>query len=41
MVVRIDGDGNVVQDGAQIQVGGNESYVSYCRVHWKKAIGHE
>ena len=41
MVVRIDGDGNIVQDGAQIQVGGNESYVSYCRVHWKKAIGHE
>lgn len=41
MVVRIDGDGNVVQDGAQIQVGGNESYVSYCRVHWKKAIGRE
>ena len=41
MVVRIDGDGKVVQDGAQIQVGGNESYVSYCRVHWKKAIGHE
>lgn len=41
MVVRIDGNGNVVQDGAQIQVGGNESYVSYCRVHWKKAIGHE
>ncbi len=41
MVVRVDGDGKVVQDGAQIQVGGNESYVSYCRVHWKKAIGHE
>ncbi|MEP2979820.1 MAG: thymidine kinase [Lentilitoribacter sp.] len=41
MVVRVDEDGKVVQDGAQIQVGGNESYVSYCRVHWKKAIGHE
>lgn len=41
MVVRVDGDGKVVQDGAQIQVGGNESYVSYCRVHWKKAIGHK
>ncbi len=39
MVVRIDGDGKVVQDGAQIQVGGNESYVSYCRFHWKEAIG--
>lgn len=41
MVVRIDGDGNVVQDGAQIQVGGNESYVSYCRFHWKEAIDRE
>jgi thymidine kinase len=41
MVVRVDADGKVVQDGAQIQVGGNESYVSYCRVHWKKAIGHK
>lgn len=39
MVVRVDGDGKVEQDGAQIFVGGNESYVSYCRVHWKKAIG--
>lgn len=41
MVVRVDADGKVVQDGAQIQVGGNESYVSYCRAHWKKAIGHK
>jgi thymidine kinase len=41
MVVRQDGDGNVVKDGAQIVVGGNESYVSYCRQHWKEAIGYK
>lgn len=41
MVVRIDENDKVVQDGAQIQVGGNESYVSYCRLHWKEAIGHK
>lgn len=39
MVVRQDGSGNVVTDGAQIQVGGNETYVSLCRKHWREAIG--
>ncbi|ASY69871.1 thymidine kinase [Sinorhizobium fredii USDA 205] len=35
MVVRLDGDGNVVREGAQVDVGGNEKYVSYCRRHWE------
>lgn len=35
MVVRLDGQGNVVRHGAQIEVGGNEKYVSYCRRHWE------
>ncbi|OAP38146.1 thymidine kinase [Sinorhizobium glycinis] len=35
MVVRQDGDGNVVREGAQVDVGGNEKYVSYCRRHWE------
>lgn len=35
MVVRLDGQGNVVRQGAQIEVGGNEKYVSYCRRHWE------
>jgi len=39
MVVRQDENGNVVKDGAQVQVGGNETYVSLCRVHWRQAIG--
>ncbi len=34
MVARLDGEGRVVRQGAQIDVGGNEKYVSYCRRHW-------
>ena len=39
MVVRQDEHGNVLKDGAQVQVGGNETYVSLCRLHWRQAIG--
>ena len=39
MVVRKDGDGNVMRDGDQVQVGGNETYVSLCRRHWREAVG--
>ena len=35
MVVRLDGEGKVVREGAQVDVGGNEKYVSYCRRHWE------
>ncbi|MBP1883534.1 thymidine kinase [Sinorhizobium mexicanum] len=35
MVVRLDGAGNLVREGAQVDVGGNEKYVSYCRRHWE------
>ena len=41
MVIRQDGDGNVLTDGAQIAVGGNEKYVSLCRRHWRAAIGDQ
>ncbi len=34
MVVRLDGRGKVMREGAQVDVGGNEKYVSYCRRHW-------
>lgn len=27
-------DGKVIKDGAQVMLGGNESYVSLCRKHW-------
>ena len=29
-------DGRVVRDGQQILLGGNESYVSLCRRHWRE-----
>lgn len=39
MVVRKDGDGNVLTAGDQIAIGGNERYVSLCRRHWREAVG--
>lgn len=38
MVARYDADGNVIKEGAQIDVGGNEKYVSFCRRHWVEAV---
>lgn len=38
MVVRTGPDGAVLREGAQIQVGGNEAYVSLCRRHWRQAM---
>lgn len=39
MVVRMDENGNALKEGPQIQVGGNETYVSLCRKHWREAVG--
>jgi thymidine kinase len=39
MVVRQDANGDVITHGAQIQIGGNETYVSLCRRHWRDATG--
>ena len=39
MVVRQDASGNVLTAGDQIQIGGNETYVSLCRSHWRDAVG--
>ncbi len=36
MVIRLDEQGNPVQEGAQVQIGGNDRYVSMCRRHFKK-----
>ncbi len=38
MVVRKDARGRVVTGGDQVQIGGNESYVSLCRRHWRAAM---
>ncbi|QUS35848.1 thymidine kinase [Falsirhodobacter algicola] len=39
MVVRLGPDGAALREGAQVQIGGNESYVSLCRRHWRDAVG--
>jgi len=39
MVIRQDEDGNALLDGCQVQIGGNETYVSLCRRHWREAVG--
>jgi thymidine kinase len=39
MVVRMDEHGNALADGDQVQIGGNEKYVSMCRQHYREALG--
>lgn len=39
MVVRMGPDGQALRDGAQVQIGGNETYVSLCRRHWRESVG--
>lgn len=36
MVVRMDGEGNPVRNGDQVHIGGNDSYVSMCRTHYRE-----
>lgn len=38
MVLRMDSSGKPVRDGEQIQIGGNERYVSVCRKHFKAGL---
>ena len=40
MVLRIDSEGNTIRSGEQIKVGGNESYVSVCRRHFREGLGN-
>ena len=39
MVVRKGPDGRALKDGEQVVIGGNETYVSLCRRHWREAVG--
>jgi thymidine kinase len=41
MVVRLGADGKVTKDGAQVEIGGNDKYVSYCRRHWDDIMNAE
>ncbi len=37
-VLRLNDQGEVVKEGSQIQIGGNNHYVSVCRQHYKEKI---
>ena len=38
MNVRLAADGRRVQEGAQVEIGGNERYVPLCRRHFTAAL---
>ena len=38
MNVRIDGQGKPVTEGQQVQIGGNDSYVSVCMKHFRQMV---
>lgn len=38
MVVRKGADGQAMRDGDQVVIGGNETYLSLCRRHWREAM---
>ena len=39
MVIRRGPDGKALTAGEQVVIGGNETYVSLCRKHWREAVG--
>ena len=41
MTVRVDAQGHAVQDGPQVEIGGNERYVSVSRAEFKKIMRGE
>ncbi|HHW7568514.1 TPA: thymidine kinase [Mannheimia haemolytica] len=38
-VVRLNEQGEAIKDGEQIQIGGNDKYLSVCRYHYKQKLG--
>jgi|TARA_B100001079_G_scaffold131922_2_gene113054 thymidine kinase len=38
MVIRLGADGKAIKEGAQIEIGGNEKYISLCRAHWRESV---
>ncbi len=38
MVLRIDEKGRPIKEGSQVQIGGNERYMSVCRIHFKQGM---
>ena len=41
MHLRVGPDGRALHEGAQIEIGGNERYLSVCRRHFKTGLGDE
>jgi len=47
MIIRMDEAGNVITEGSQVEIGGNDRYISMCRKHFNvsflgnKSIGSE
>ncbi|MGC9421112.1 MULTISPECIES: thymidine kinase [Vibrio] len=39
MVIRTDKNGQAISEGDQVDIGGNDRYVSVCRQHYKEALG--
>ncbi len=39
MVIKTDENGLAIAEGEQVDIGGNEKYVSVCRTHYKEALG--
>ncbi len=37
-VMRLDAEGNVIREGSQIKIGGNDQYVSVCRKHFNEGL---
>ena len=38
MVIRLNEQGIPVKEGAQVEIGGNDRYLSVCRKHFKEAV---
>ena len=38
MIVRVDAKGDIVREGEQVEIGGNERYLSLCRFHFNQGI---
>lgn len=34
MVLRLDANGKPIEEGDQVEIGGNDKYISLCRKHW-------
>lgn len=41
MILKHDGDGNVIKSGALVEVGSESKYQSVCRKHWKQGLFQE